>query len=331
LEVKLDGAPVGRVETAEQLRRGIDFPLPDGERLQLRLVRVLTGSELHVLRSGAPVPGSAGDPEQRVAEAAFALYFVATLSATLGLVAKLGKVEWLLGLGAGYGSIVGAVLYAGLAHRVKARHSRWALLLAIALYVIDGIATTYFAIVSSGVSAVGSLVLRLFFLSHMWRGLPALGRRARDPNSVGSNASVPVAPRPQARREQLVIVALAGLAIAFTVSVAAVAIMLLWPRALPIAWCKLEGSPHEIDACIVKEARRTRDIGLCGSMRFAHSTELCKIDVSLLVRQREECLAFEKGPARNQYVTNIVRATRNTALCELVEAGPSRQQCESVR
>lgn len=174
VQVTLDGAPVGSFATKKQLEAGNTFTLPDGSQLQVQLKRESMVQELHVLRNGSPLPGSASEPEQRVAAATGMLYFIGALNAALGLVGELGQVEFLLDIGLGYASVFVGAIYAGLGYLVKAKHSRAALLLAIMLFVLDGLASMVFAAKAGGTPPVGGFVARLFLLIPMWRGVPAL-------------------------------------------------------------------------------------------------------------------------------------------------------------
>lgn len=180
VEIQLDGALIGRIETAKQLRAGATFALPDGDTLQLKLEYPLTGvGELHVTRNGVPVPGSAGDPLELVAGAAYPLYFVGALDVSLGLLAELGQVTWLRSLGLGYPTVAVGVLYAVLAYRVMSKHSRRALLLALALLAVSMVNSLYVS-AAAGKPAVGRFVVHFIVAATMWRGVTALGELKRN-------------------------------------------------------------------------------------------------------------------------------------------------------
>lgn len=174
VQVTLDGLPVGSFETKKQLQEGGNFPLPDGSQLHVQLKQAGMATELQVHRNGAPLPGSASDPEQRVKTAAGMLYFIAGLNAVLGLVAELG-VEALAKIGLGWGSIVVGAIYAGLGYLVKAKHSRVALVLAIVLFVLDGVASLIAGAHAGGSPPVGGIVARIFLLIPIFKGLGGLG------------------------------------------------------------------------------------------------------------------------------------------------------------
>ena len=173
LQVRFDGASVGSFETRKDLEAGRELALPDGSRLHVQLKTGGAGVELHVERNGAPLPGSDHDPQTRVTAAATMLYVIAGLNAGLGLLATLG-VEFLENLGLGIGSIVAGVIYGGLGFVVKAKHSRVALIVAIVLFALDGLATVFFAAQATGKPPIGGVVARIFFMIPLWKGLAPL-------------------------------------------------------------------------------------------------------------------------------------------------------------
>lgn len=183
VQVTFDGVPVGGFETKKQLQEGGNFTLPDGSQLHVQLQQAGMATELQILRNGAPLPGSASDPEQRVKTAAGMLYFIAGLNAALGLVAELG-VAFLAQIGLGWGSIVVGAVYAGLGYLVKAKRSRVALILAIVLFVLDGVASLIAATHAGGSPPVGGLVARVFLLIPIWKGLSALGELNKQPQAA---------------------------------------------------------------------------------------------------------------------------------------------------
>jgi hypothetical protein len=173
-EIAFDGTLVGRIETKQQLETGSSFALPDGSQLNVQLKRVAMTQELQVLRNGIPLPGSASEPAERLSAAAGMLYFVAVLNAALGILAGLAQVTFLLSLGLGYASVIVGGIYGGLGYLVKAKRSRPALVVAIVLFALDGLASVFLAVQHGGSPPVGGLVARVFFLMPMWKGLGAL-------------------------------------------------------------------------------------------------------------------------------------------------------------
>jgi hypothetical protein len=106
-EIRLDGELLGSFPDKKALIAGQEFPLPDGSVLQVRWHHRM----LSLLRNGAPVPGSATDPVQKLNTACQILYFLAGLNIVLGLIAWFFNVEYLRSLTYGPISIaVGLVL-----------------------------------------------------------------------------------------------------------------------------------------------------------------------------------------------------------------------------
>ena len=119
--VRFDGRKVGTIADSKELKAGRVFLLPDGSGLKVQLVQRFIQPELQLLRNGRPLPGSASDPEARLKLAYGMVLFVGGLNVVLGLVAELGQVAFLQGIGLGIGSIIFGLLFIGLALLVKRR------------------------------------------------------------------------------------------------------------------------------------------------------------------------------------------------------------------
>jgi hypothetical protein len=172
--VAFDGKPIGRLDTKQQLMAGAKFNLPDESVLKAQLVKGQMGVELSLLRNGAPLPGSATDPVQQVNAAAGIIYFIAAMSAGLGILAMLFPIPFLDQLGIGIFSIVTGAIFGGLGYLVRARRSSVALLVAIVLFALDGIASLVTVAQAGNPPPIGGLVARVFFIIFMLRALPAL-------------------------------------------------------------------------------------------------------------------------------------------------------------
>lgn len=179
IEIAFDGKLIGRIESKKELKKGAAFALPDGSELSVKLTTVEIKEELHVLRNGAPLPGSVSDPAQRVKGALGVLYFVAGANIVVGLVAWLGNIEVLQEYGLGFGSIVIGAVYAALAFVVKSKQSRVALVVAMLLFALDAVLAVFTGIEAGRTPPVGGLVARIFLLFPMWNGLGALKELSR--------------------------------------------------------------------------------------------------------------------------------------------------------
>lgn len=173
VRVRADGAELGIFANKNELEAGREFSLPSGGVLAVQLVRGFAAVELRVMRDGVSVPGSAGDPAQRVKEAAYMLYFIAALNVVLGGLVELARVEFLGSIGAGWASVVGGAIFALLGWQTSKR-SRVALSLGIGLLALDTIWLLVNAIQSVQSPAIGGLVARLFFFTPLANGLRGL-------------------------------------------------------------------------------------------------------------------------------------------------------------
>jgi hypothetical protein len=173
VEVRFDGVLLGSFDNAKALDAGGSYTLEDGSTLEVK--RAVTAGfvpELTLTRNGKPLPGSAADPEQRVASAAGMIFFVAGLNALLGLVAVAFNVTFLQSMGLGLASILEGAIFGALGYFVRQR-SIVALGVAVGLFVLDGVALLASAS-ASGSPPIGGLVARCFLLVPMVMGFPAL-------------------------------------------------------------------------------------------------------------------------------------------------------------
>lgn len=170
--VKHQEQVLGTLSGTKEMKAGREFPLRDGSVLGVKLHQGIGGAELQLSRDGQPLPGSSADPRERVKLAAGIVFFVAALNLLLGLAAVVFRIDLLAEIGIGIGSIVTGVIYLGLGVGVR-RASTVALVLAIALFAIDGLASVAMAVAAGGNPPTGAIVARIFFLVPMVRALGA--------------------------------------------------------------------------------------------------------------------------------------------------------------
>jgi hypothetical protein len=164
-EVSLDGTPLGPpIPAMDALRAGQDFPMPDGRRLRVGFEKKLASAGLALTVDGRPVPGAINDRRTTIRSAGKLLFFLAALNILIGALVFAAS-ERLRGLGYVTGGFGVALLALGVG--VYVYRSRVALMLAIILEIVDGIAITGFA--SGGRPPVGAIVIRF-----SWRAVPAL-------------------------------------------------------------------------------------------------------------------------------------------------------------
>jgi len=170
--VSLDGNSLGVIPNQMALDAGQEFRLIDGSTIKVPLVRKLLSSELQILRNGQPLPVSSSDPQIRWKSAYEVVYWVAGLNLVLGFVSLLFNVESLQQRGIGFVSIIMGLLFFVFGFFVQ-RKSSAALILAVVIFAIDGIASLYFAL-SQDDKVSSGLLVKIFFLISMIQGIGAI-------------------------------------------------------------------------------------------------------------------------------------------------------------
>ena len=172
--ISLDGNSIGVIPNQKALSEGQEFQLTDGSIVKIQLVNKFDFKELQVLRNGQPLPGSASDPETRLNEASKIVYFVAVLNIIFGLVAFLFQTEFLRSIGMGLNSILFGLISLPLGLFVQ-RKSNGALILAMAILILDGLVAFYLAILSGGATGGALIVLlRYFALTPLFQSFQAM-------------------------------------------------------------------------------------------------------------------------------------------------------------
>lgn len=162
----------------DEAERGTSVRLPDGSTLSIELRGVGafgTRKELHLARDGKPLPGTAGDPETAAKTAGYLLYFLAGMNALCGAVSLSGSIE-MLGPDMAIGTLVMAGLF-GVLGLFTMRGSRIALGIAMAVYLLDGVATLVLTSSAGGSPPLGMLWIRVMFLMAMGRSFMTMGRQ----------------------------------------------------------------------------------------------------------------------------------------------------------
>jgi hypothetical protein len=173
IAVKVDDRTLGTIPDQRALVKGQDFRLPDGSKLHVQLVSTFMTAELRVLRNGEPLPGSPSDPIARLRNAYLLVYVVGGLNSLLGLLSLLLKVQFLQQVGIGLASFLFGLVFLGLGFLVQKR-SLFALILAIVLFIIDGLSGLMFAAAAGGSAPVTGLFVRIILLVPMIQGVSAI-------------------------------------------------------------------------------------------------------------------------------------------------------------
>lgn len=173
-EVLLDGQRLGEpIPTMKDLKQGRTFTLPDGRSLSVQFKQQVFGAQgLEVLLDGRPLPGSDTDPRARLKLATGVLYFVAGLSALVGILAMTG-VKFLQMIGFGWPSLAAGVLLAALAFIGYKQRAPWAFITATALMVIDTIVSLTISMQGGGRIQPSGMFLRVALIVAVAGGIKA--------------------------------------------------------------------------------------------------------------------------------------------------------------
>ena len=174
LTLYVDGALVGKIPGQKELQAGQEFILPDGSKLEIRLVRAFLSSDLSVERNGEPLPGSATDPYSQVRLSYQLILFLAIINLALGLVTELFQIPSLIGLGVGWYNIAFGIVFIGLGLWVRSL-SLLGLWISIVLLAVDAVLSVVnLAAPAGGQPMYTGLLIRVLILVYVWRGIAGL-------------------------------------------------------------------------------------------------------------------------------------------------------------
>lgn len=179
VEVVLDGVVLGEpFPNFKALKQGGDFKLPDGRTLHVQFVTGAFAMQgLTLLIDGRPLAGSSADPRMQIKLAAGLIYFVAGLSALLGILGMAG-VKFLAYLGFHWPSLVGGILLGGLGFVGVRYKSRAAFAVAAGVMVVDTVLTLALSVQPRGQLPTAGLFLRVMIIVAIIRGIKAIGAAA---------------------------------------------------------------------------------------------------------------------------------------------------------
>ena len=171
-EAFYNGQSLGEALSADDLRQGYRYNLPDGRVFTAQLIRNQGVQEMQLLLDEQPLPGSSTHPYERVKQAWYVLLFIGLLSTVLGITAEAVSSEVLRNLGLGWPSAVEGLMFLGLGWWGYQRRSSLAFYLALSLLVLDKLLTIGIAVSEGGkgFGGFGSIVLWFFFCVAIFRG-----------------------------------------------------------------------------------------------------------------------------------------------------------------
>ncbi len=184
--VTVDGQTLGTLHGTKEMHAGGQYALPDGSRLEIKLTQGMS-PELQVTRDGAPLPGSASDPAARLKTAAGIAFFIAGLNIVLGVVAEVGNIQFLQMIGIGLFSVFFGAVFLGLGLGIR-KGSVVALILAIAIFAIDGVVSLGLSVQAGGRIPVGAVVFRVLLLIPLIKAVSAAKQLKDTPTRLDDTA-----------------------------------------------------------------------------------------------------------------------------------------------
>jgi hypothetical protein len=173
LTVTLDGKPIGAVPDRKALSAGQEFKLPDHSKLKVQLVSRAASTDLLVLRNGKPLPGSASDPLTRLKGATWMVYLIGGMDLVFGVVALAAGIPSLSEAGFGLGSVIYGLIFLLLGWLVS-RRSRFSLILAIVLVLVEALTSMLLVSAKGSTPSVLGFMTRLVLMVPMVQGLQAI-------------------------------------------------------------------------------------------------------------------------------------------------------------
>lgn len=171
--ITLDGIVLGVVSDHMALRTPQEFKLIDGSLLKVQLVQNLSGAELQVSHNGAPLPGSASNPEMRLKTAGGIIFFIAGLNLLLGILGLVTQSELLANMGIGWYSLIFGGFFLVMGFMVMKR-SKLALILSLVVFSLDTLIGIIGSVAMGGAPAIGGLILRVLLIIPMVQGIGAI-------------------------------------------------------------------------------------------------------------------------------------------------------------
>jgi hypothetical protein len=183
LTITKDGAVIGQVENARELKKGRSFHFAEGRVLFIQLKQKWGYiPQVEILLNGSPIPGSGTEPNTQVRQAYNLLFFITAFNVGLGVIAELISINFLKTLGMGYGTIVIGLFFGLFGYLVKYKLSLGALYGAIGLMILDIIFTLVYA-ADTGGNPVSGLMMKGMFTFVLLNGIAAL-KKVKSENAL---------------------------------------------------------------------------------------------------------------------------------------------------
>ncbi|MBX7221389.1 MAG: hypothetical protein K1Y36_15675 [Blastocatellia bacterium] len=173
IKVKFDGVVILSLDNKAALEEGREVSLTDGTIIKVQLVQESLNFKILAFKNGQPLQEKDTGPAEKLKIAYGAIFFVAIMGMSFGLIVELFQIKAFLDFGIGWLTFVYGLVFLILGIFVKKR-SLIALVLAVTLFVVDALYTIAFALKVSTNIPVVPIVVRVLFTFQMIQGFGAI-------------------------------------------------------------------------------------------------------------------------------------------------------------
>ncbi|MBN2612587.1 MAG: hypothetical protein JXB00_13610 [Bacteroidales bacterium] len=179
--LKLNNKTFGSIEDRNELLEGKTFETGHNKFLSVKMVKEMyMFRQLQILFNGRPVEGSMTHPVTRLRGVFWLIIFIASVNLVFGVLGMIIKAEFLTSIGAGFWNLIYAAIFTLLGILVKERKSMAAMIMVIALMVLDILSIIAVSFEYPEVYATGPVTAKLFLTFFLFRGISAI----RDVNKL---------------------------------------------------------------------------------------------------------------------------------------------------
>lgn len=175
LQVYWQNERIAHLPTRQQLENGESLPLPDGSVLHISLEKSLLSSRLALKQNGTELSPAGPPPEMMLGNVYGVLFFIAAFSLLAGIGAAFLDIRLLQSFGVGEWAIHFSLIFLLLGVLVR-RRSTIALVIAIGVFVLDGMIETSFALNNGYGLPTMAILFRLILIVWVAQGFEAIRR-----------------------------------------------------------------------------------------------------------------------------------------------------------
>lgn len=180
--ITYNGHEIGSFKNQKELKEGNEFMLDSSRILSVKLSGTIS-PELDISINNEPIEGSPTNPKHQLKQISNLAIGLGIFSIVIGLFSELLKIEILINLGFGIGSILIGGIVIGLGFGVR-KHSLIALSLIFGIIILDIISSYYVAANSEiEINPTNGVVIKVFLLIYIFKGFSAI-RKIKNKNNT---------------------------------------------------------------------------------------------------------------------------------------------------